>query len=154
MKTLSKILSILKIPGIVVGCVGSLYLIFTFFDGIKDDISDIKETQVEYGSKADTIMRIAEAYDERIRNNEASAKSNEGQIRVLRNSYLEYLKHDSLLTKDEFVEYMNPFLEYIKKNSSPTVLREQTPSPAFPFTTKSTGMNTGGHTREKWNSSQ
>ena len=148
MALLKKILFFLKIPGIIVGSVASLYLVFSFFDGIRDDVADVKETQIEYQATADTILHIAKTYDERIRENKEAAKSNDAQIEVLRNSYLEYLKHDSLLTKDEFVEYMNPFLEYIKKNSSPTVFNYQTPSE------ENDGENTIVPTWERWNASQ
>lgn len=145
---MKKILTILKIPGIVVGSLAALYTIFTFFDGMKDDITDIKDTQVEYQATADTIMHIAMAYDERITANKEATEYNAGQLEVVIDSYLEYLKHDSLLTKDEFVDYMNPFLEYIKKNSSSKIPSVQTPL-----------VGNGGEsiialTKEKSNSSQ
>lgn len=101
---------------------------FSYFDSMKDDIEDIKDTQIEYRETADTILYIARTYDERIAAIEAATKSNEGQVRILRDSYLEYLKNDSLLTKDEFVKYMDPFLEYIKKNSSSEIPYVQTQS--------------------------
>lgn len=119
MVVLKKILFVLKIPGIVIGSLVTLYGVFSYFDGLSDDVSDIKETQVEYRATADTILFIARTYDTRITENKKSIKYNAGQNEVLTNSYMDYLKDDESLTKDEFVEYMNPFLEYIKKNSSP-----------------------------------
>jgi len=120
--------TILKYFGIAAGSLTIISGAVLFFDGMKDDIVDIKETQVEYRATADTILYIARTYDERITANKQATKSNDGQIGVLRNSYFEYLQNDSALTKDEFVEYMDPFLEYIKKNSSPTVFNYQIPS--------------------------
>ena len=113
--------TILKYFGIAAGSIATLYGTFCFFDGMKDDIVDIKETQVEYQATADTILNMARTYDERILANKRATEGNAGQVEVLRDSYVEYLKHDDGLTKDEFVDYMDPFLEYIKKNSSPTV---------------------------------
>jgi len=139
--------TILKSFGITAGTFLTISGAVLFFDGMKDDIVDIKETQVEYQATADTILFIARTYDERIRRNDAANKSNEGQIGVLRDSYLEYLKNDSALTKDVFVEYMNPFLEYIKKNSGPTVQSTQT------LSVEKNEWSTGGHTGVRWNSS-
>lgn len=145
---MKKVWAILGKFGIGAATLVTLYGAFQLLDTIRDDVEDIKDTQVEYQSTADTILNIARTYDERILRNDAATKSNDRQISVLRNSYLEYLKHDSALTKDEFVEYMNPFLEYIKKNSSPTVRNNQTPSG------ENGSESITGHIREKWNSSQ
>ena len=120
--------TILKYFGICAGSIGILYGVFTFFDNMQDDIVDIKETQVEYQATADTVLNLARTYDGRILEMEKVVRYNAGQVQVLQESYFEYIKNDDNLTKDEFVEYMNPFLEYIKKNSSPTVFNNQTPS--------------------------
>ena len=127
----------LKYFGIVAGSLATLYGVFCFFDGMKDDITDIKETQVEYQATADTILDIARTYDQRILANKRAVEGNANEVEVLRSSYVEYLKHDDGLTKEEFVDYMDPFLEYIKKNSSPTVQYNQTPL------LENIGMSTG-----------
>lgn len=121
-------LAILKYLGIGATSLGILYGAFSLLDNIRDDISDIKDTQVEYRSTADTILNIARSYEVRIQTAEKAIRYNSGQSEVLRDSYLEYIKHDDKLTKDEFVEYMDPFLEYIKKNSTPTQSRPSTQS--------------------------
>jgi len=140
--------AILKYFGIAAGSLATLYGVFCFFDGMKDDIVDIKETQFEYQATADTILFMARTYDERILENKARAEHNSQQVGVLRESYMEYLKNDDQLTKEEFVNYMDPFLDYIKKNSNPTVQSSQTLS-------GEKGSNSIiEHTEEKWNSYQ
>ena len=103
--------------------IGVLYGAFVFFDNMQDDIVDIKEVQVEYKATADTTLFIIKSFDDRISANEKAVAYNSGQVEVLRDSYLQYVKNDSSLTKEEFVKYMDPFLEYIKKNSSSQSLR-------------------------------
>ena len=111
-----------KIVAGIVG-IGVLYGAFVFFDNMQDDIVDIKEVQVEYKATADTTLFIIKSFDDRISANEKAVAYNSGQVEVLRDSYLQYVKNDSSLTKEEFVKYMDPFLEYIKKNSSSQSLR-------------------------------
>ena len=106
-----------KVVATVAG-IGVLYGAFVFFDNMQDDIVDIKEVQVEYKATADTTLFIIKSFDDRISANEKAVAYNSGQVEVLRDSYLQYVKNDSSLTKEEFVKYMDPFLEYIKKNSS------------------------------------
>ena len=110
------------------GSLAILYGAFVFFDNMQDDIVDIKEAQVEYKDAVDTTLYIVRMYDERILANEKAIEYNSGQVEVLRDSYLTYIKNDSSLTKSVFVEYMDPFLEYIKKNSSSIAPSLQTPS--------------------------
>jgi len=117
--------TILKYIGYAAGTLTIITTAVLFFDGLRDDITDIKETQVEAKAASDTIMHIVRTYDQRITENKKSITYNAGQVGVLRESYLEYLKHDSLLTIGEFEKYMNPFLEYIKKNSSPDLQSNQ-----------------------------
>jgi len=133
--------------GLGAGTLVTLYGAFSLLDGIRDDVEDVKETQMEYQATADTVLNIARTYDERILEMEKVVKYNAGQVQVLQESYFEYLKNDPALTKDVFVEYMNPFLEYIKKNSSPTVFNNQTPSG------QNGGDNITGHIGAKPNSS-
>ena len=111
-----------KVVATVAG-IGVLYGAFVFFDNMQDDIVDIKEVQVEYKATADTTLFIIKSFDDRISANEKAVAYNSGQVEVLRDSYLQYVKNDSSLTKEEFVKYMDPFLEYIKKNSSSQSLR-------------------------------
>lgn len=120
--------TILKYLGIGATSLGILYGAFSLLDNIRDDISDIKDTQTEYRSTADTILNIARSYEDRIKIVEQAVQYNEGQSQVIRESYMRHLSHDESLTKEEFMEYMDPFLEYIKKNSTPTQSRSSTQS--------------------------
>ena len=133
--------------GLGAGTLVTLYGAFQLLDGIRDDVEDVKETQMEYQATADTVLNIARTYDERILEMEKVVKYNAGQVEVLQESYFEYLKNDPALTKEVFVEYMEPFLEYIKKNSSPTVSNNPIPLK------QGGGMSTGELIGAKPNSS-
>lgn len=117
--------TILKYFGIGAASLTALYGGFMFFDSMKDDISDIKVIQVEYQATTDTILYMVQTMDKRVLMNENAIGYNSGQVGVLRDSYLTYVKNDSSLTKSEFIEYMDPFLDYIKKNSKSTVFNNQ-----------------------------
>ena len=112
--------TILKYLGILAGSVATLYGAFMLLDDIRDDVTDVKEDMVEVKTATDSILVISKGNEERSEQNELAIRQNAAQDRLVVNSYLDHLKKDSSLTKSEFIEYMEPFLEYIKKNSIQT----------------------------------
>ena len=119
---------ILKYFGIAAGTLVTLYGAFTILDTIKDDVADVKTEMVTFSATADTLLSISRTYDARIMNNMKSIEYSTGQTQLVVDSYLKHLRNDKSLTKDEFVNYMDPFLEYIKKNSSPELSQQSTQS--------------------------
>ena len=119
---------ILKYFGIAAGALGTLYGAFTILDTIKDDVADVKTEMVTFSATADTLLSISRTYDARIMSNMKSIEYSTGQTQLVVDSYLKHLRNDKSLTKDEFVNYMDPFLEYIKKNSSPELSQQSTQS--------------------------
>jgi len=122
-----KIISALKVFGIIAGSALTLWGVFTFFDGIRDNVSDIGGQVEQVKNSNDSILVITKSMDERFTQNEVDIQNNliqntytANQVRLVMDSYLDHLKNDSLLTKDAFIKYMEPFLEYIKKNSTQT----------------------------------
>ena len=115
---------ILKYFGIAAGTLATLYGAFTILDNIRDDISDVKHEMVIFRSTADTLLNISRTYDDRILRNTKAIEYSTGQTQLVVDSYLKHLRNDKSLTKEEFVEYMDPFLEYIKKNSNPELYQQ------------------------------
>jgi hypothetical protein len=125
---------ILKYFGYVTGALGSITVAVLFFDGMKEDIIETKEAAQAARSISDSTLGLMELYDDRITANDEQITANQeaikyniGQTQVLIDSYLDYLKHDSLLMKDDFIRYMDPFLQYVKKNSSSRIQSGQIP---------------------------
>ena len=111
--------TILKTLGIIAGSISVLYGVFTLLDDIRDDVVEVKEDFGELRSTNDSILIITKNINKRLDNDEEVIRSNTDQVRLVTNSYLKHLENDSSLTKGVFIEYMEPFMEYIKKNSTP-----------------------------------
>jgi len=133
--------TILKYFGIISGSLGSLYLVFTFFDGIRDDVKTIK-TDVEMISVEQTWMAegIAGIEDTLVE----YKKEHEIQGQKI-NSISWGLRNHQNFTPEQFEEIME---ELLKKNYSPIGLNNQTPLLENGY------VNTTEPTEGKLNSSQ
>jgi hypothetical protein len=132
MKQFWNILNILKIPGIVVSCVVSLYAVFSFaLKPLKEDVMDTKEMVETMRVLTDSTFNITLQNQQRSIKNEAALKANSEQVNILRNSYLEYIQNDDRLTKEDFKKYMDPFMEYFMQ-LEPAVLEQKNSSEQEP----------------------
>ena len=134
--------TILKYFGMTAGSLTILWGAFTLLDDIRDGIGDVKEDVTEVRRAVDSSLVCIRESNLRIAANEKAIQLNTGHTEVLVDSYLDYIKGDEGLTKDEFVEYMDPFLEYIKKNSSSNSSNDWIPFDGNDFVSTNTTGNT------------
>jgi len=117
---MKKLLSIMKIPGIVVGCIGSLYVVFVYFDGMKDDIGEVQETvdhiNIEQTWMAEDIAGIQDTLAE-------YEKEHKIQTQKI-NSISWGLQNHENYSPEQFKEVME---ELLKKNYGPIVWSEWNP---------------------------
>lgn len=104
--------------GAVAGTIGTLYVAFTLLDDIRDDVGDVKKDVVVVKAQTDSLMVLDRLNKIQNEENKKAISQNADQLELIMDSYLKHIRNDDGLTKEEFIEYMDPFLEYVKKNSS------------------------------------
>jgi len=126
---MKKFLDIVKIPGIVVGCVVTLYGVFAFFDGLKDDISDTKD-MVEYNN-----MQINDVSQQLYELQDTAEDIRERQIEQCNklNNLTWIVRHRNEYTEEQLEELMDMMMRRSFVVASPTP-SAHSPSPPLPTT--------------------
>jgi len=101
----------MKIPGIVVGCIGSLYLVFSFFDGMKDEIGDVQETVDHINIEQSWMAEDITALQDTLARFEAEHRKQGKDIETLTWG----LNQHENFTPEQFEDIMK---ELLKKNTS------------------------------------